>query len=39
MPYFNGRTTLQEMQYRTRLDKRDLRHIITLFKEHVGAKG
>lgn len=33
--YFNGRTSLEEMQYKTGLDRRDIRQVLTLFKEEV----
>ena len=36
--YFNGTTTLEEMQYRTHLDKREIRHVMAVFKEHVSGR-
>lgn len=33
--YFNGRTSLEEMQYKTGLDRRDIRQVLALFKEEV----
>ncbi|KAJ9110438.1 hypothetical protein QFC19_001564 [Naganishia cerealis] len=33
--YFNGRTSIEEMQYKTGLDRRDIRQVLNLFKEEV----
>ncbi|KAJ9107467.1 hypothetical protein QFC21_000920 [Naganishia friedmannii] len=33
--YFNGRTSIEEMQYKTGLDRRDIRQVLTLYKEEL----